>query len=218
MVVFLHHTGVPVMDLRFDSLQSIAAGSYHTLYDTYNWMTTNADPDFQIHASMVKLIGVLVINAADTALLPFTFKDYSTQLTEEVADLKQDPSGNLVNWTSLSSAIAHFADVANQINLERQDDTLLRDINALKLRCLNDRLFQAERGFLFLQGIPGREWYRHLVWATSIYNAYDSSGFGTIGDALAINDLPEAQKQIDLVSILIEQTAAYLTQPSYTPK
>jgi hypothetical protein len=34
----------------------------------------------------------------------------------------------------------------------------------LALRRVNDRLHLAERSFLFLQGIVGREWLRNLIW------------------------------------------------------
>jgi hypothetical protein len=38
--------------------------------------------------------------------------------------------------------------------------------NPLLLRAHNDKLQLAERSFLWLQGAPGREWTRHLIWAT----------------------------------------------------
>jgi hypothetical protein len=37
------------------------------------------------------------------------------------------------------------------------------DFIDLKLRALNDRLMLAERGFLDVEGLQGRQWFKHLV-------------------------------------------------------
>jgi len=212
---FLHHAGIPVLDISMGSLTGNASGIYHTQYDSFYWMTHFTDPNFYNHAAIAKLVGILVMNLADTAVLPYSFTEYSTQLQYYINGMRSGPGGNLVNWLPLTNAVSLLTDIASEITIEKNDDTLIRDVNTLKLRCLNDRLFQAERGFLYLQGIPGREWYRHIVWVTSEYDAYGSSAFGTIGDALASNNSVEAQNQIGLVSVLVRQAVEYLTPPTY---
>lgn len=41
---------------------------------------------------------------------------------------------------------------------------------ALAQRRMSDRLMHTERALLFLQGVPGREWYRHVVWVPGTFD------------------------------------------------
>ena len=81
-------------------------------------------------------------------------------------------SPNPVDFRSLDAALVHMARNASELDRAAQDATFPERVlaNPLALRQWNDRLQLAERAFLFLQGIPGREWYRHMVWCTSLYD------------------------------------------------
>ena len=39
----------------------------------------------------------------------------------------------------------------------------------MKMRALNDRLMLAERGFLDVDGLQGRQWFKHLVSVLAFY-------------------------------------------------
>jgi len=39
----------------------------------------------------------------------------------------------------------------------------------MKMRALNDRLMLAERGFLDVDGLQGRQWFKHLVSVFAFY-------------------------------------------------
>uniref|UniRef100_A0A2P2LPJ9 Transferrin receptor-like dimerisation domain-containing protein n=1 Tax=Rhizophora mucronata TaxID=61149 RepID=A0A2P2LPJ9_RHIMU len=52
-----------------------------------------------------------------------------------------------------------------------------------KVRELNDRLMMAERAFTDRDGLNGRHWYKHLIFAPSKNNDYGSKSFPGIDDA-----------------------------------
>jgi N-acetylated-alpha-linked acidic dipeptidase len=49
---------------------------------------------------------------------------------------------------------------------------------------LNDRIQKAERGFLDPLGLPGRPWYKHLVYAPDEWAGYKAEMFPTLRDTL----------------------------------
>ncbi|KAJ3217327.1 hypothetical protein HDU67_008129 [Dinochytrium kinnereticum] len=52
------------------------------------------------------------------------------------------------------------------------------------IRYLNDKLSFAERGFLDAEGIPGRPWYRHIIYAPGLWFGYASQTFPAIREAI----------------------------------
>lgn len=50
----------------------------------------------------------------------------------------------------------------------RLQETSDRSID-MKMRALNDRLMLAERGFLDVDGLQGRQWFKHLVSVFAFY-------------------------------------------------
>ncbi|KAJ9551115.1 hypothetical protein OSB04_015160 [Centaurea solstitialis] len=55
-----------------------------------------------------------------------------------------------------------------------------------KVREINDRLMMAERALTDREGLPGRPWYKHLIYAPSKHNDYGSKSFPGIDDAVEI--------------------------------
>ncbi|XP_018429003.1 PREDICTED: putative N-acetylated-alpha-linked acidic dipeptidase, partial [Nanorana parkeri] len=55
---------------------------------------------------------------------------------------------------------------------------------ALALRILNDQLMFTERAFTDPLGLPGRPFYRHVIFAPSSHNKYAGESFPGIYDAL----------------------------------
>ncbi|GKD17172.1 probable glutamate carboxypeptidase LAMP1 isoform X1 [Tanacetum coccineum] len=53
-----------------------------------------------------------------------------------------------------------------------------------KLRGMNDRLMMAERALTDREGLSGRPWYKHCIYAPSKHNRYGSKCFPGIDDAL----------------------------------
>jgi hypothetical protein len=49
---------------------------------------------------------------------------------------------------------------------------------------LNDRLIKAERLFLDEDGIPGRTWYKHVVYAPGLWAGYGADTFPSLTEAI----------------------------------
>ncbi|KAJ3087241.1 hypothetical protein HK102_011524 [Quaeritorhiza haematococci] len=83
---------------------------------------------------------------------------------------------------------------------------------------LNTRLAFAERRFMAWEGLPGRTWYRHVVFAPAIWEGYSSDTFPSIREGVTetsagtgghgqLGDPATVQQQIDRVSEVIWEAA-----------
>nr|GEU40816.1 probable glutamate carboxypeptidase AMP1 [Tanacetum cinerariifolium] len=159
---FLHHAGVPSVDLYYGNAFPV----YHTAFDSYDWMVKHADPFFHRHVAVAGVWGLLGVHLADDPILPFNYLSYAAQLqnyTDSLCKLLDED----VSLHPLTSAIQGLMDAAKQVEDEiktiKEEETK-GHVSVLKRRMLNDRLMLTERGFLDTDGIQGRQWFKHLVY------------------------------------------------------
>lgn len=160
--VFLNHLGIPVASLEFTG----PYGVYHSLYDTRAWMERFGDPGFRGHAALVQLWGVVALRLANADAMPFDYEAYAARLEDFAREARAQGAcaGMAVPQDDpVGLAIDRFRTAAGNFAKER-GAALVRPDEASLAR-LNRRLLRVERGFLDDAGLPGRPWYRHLIYA-----------------------------------------------------
>jgi N-acetylated-alpha-linked acidic dipeptidase len=164
--VFLNHLGVAVADLSFDG----PYGVYHSAYDNHNWVSRIGDPGFRYHVTLVQLWGVIALRLANADALPLDYEPYATTIEAFVAAIqKRWQKPGVRNqpiagaFADVKSAISEMKAAARTLN-RRRTDALSRS-DAMALQAVNRGLMSAERALLNPAGIPGRPWYRHLIYA-----------------------------------------------------
>jgi N-acetylated-alpha-linked acidic dipeptidase len=88
---FLQHLGVASLNLSFGGEDGW--GTYHSIYDSFDYYTRFGDPDFAYGVTLARLTGRLVLRLADAEVLPFEFTavaDSVDRYVEEVAKLADD--------------------------------------------------------------------------------------------------------------------------------
>ncbi|KAK4432646.1 putative glutamate carboxypeptidase AMP1 [Sesamum alatum] len=159
---FLQHAGVPSVDLYFGSDFPV----YHTAFDSYDWMVNFGDPSFQRHVTVAGIWGLIALHLADDPILPFNYLSYATELQEYKNFLTTLLEGT-VSLDPIAAAIQEFSNAANETEEEAKKLRLDQNIDestVLRRRMLNDRLMLTERGFLDSEGLPGRQWFKHLIY------------------------------------------------------
>ncbi|XP_075509749.1 putative glutamate carboxypeptidase LAMP1 [Primulina tabacum] len=183
---FVQHIGVPSADLAFGGGYPV----YHSMYDDFIWMKKFGDPLFQRHTAVASLWGLIALKLADEEILPFNYLFYALELQKSVEDLQGDVSGRDITLAPLFKSIDELKKAAIEINDKkkslqgRKGWTWMRKDNQNSVRELNDRLMMTERAFTDGEGIPGRLWNKHLIYAPSKYNDYGSKSFPGIDDAI----------------------------------
>lgn len=193
-MVFLQHDGVPSLDMIFDG----PYGVYHSLYDDYAWMERFGDPGFQYHAAMSRLWGLLALRLANADLLPLDYSPYASELAAYLEALgKSVPAGFFASeihpllgkcreWRAAAARLS-----GNLKKMRRGGFGNARE--GLDTREFNTRVMGEERAWLDSDGLPGRPWFRHLIYAP--LPSYEPETVPGLGEALAVRDMERARRE-----------------------
>ncbi|XP_051522205.1 putative N-acetylated-alpha-linked acidic dipeptidase [Myxocyprinus asiaticus] len=161
---------------------------YHSVYDTYEIVEHFYDPSFRRLEAVARVRGGLIFSLADSLILPLDCVEYATSIAKYASTIHQlaqkHPAAMeqyAVSFDSLFSAVKNFT-VAAQDFHQRLDQ--LNTSDAMAVRMVNDQLMYLERAFIDPLGLPGRPFYRHIIFAPSSHNKYAGKSFPGIYDAL----------------------------------
>nr|GMC88756.1 probable glutamate carboxypeptidase 2 [Ipomoea batatas] len=188
---FLQHAGIPSIDMYYGKDFPV----YHTAFDSYDWMVNSGDPLFHRHVAVTGVWGLIGLHLADDAILRFNYLSYARQLLGYTHILTEKLGGSF-SLHPITDAIQEFMAAATEIEeevkvLEKMlscklsEDETMDGLCILKRRMLNDRLIFAERGFLDGDGLPGKQWFKHLVYGPCTNHESNLDFFPGIVDAIA---------------------------------
>ena len=160
--VFLNFLGMPTILLQFDG----PYGVYHSAYDNFYWMNNFGDPGYRYHTMMSVVWGVLALRIANAEILPLDFAFYSRNIREFVTELhkKNDMKGR-VNLQSTLQRIAEFETAGVALNQQIQQTLARGRLDRGASERVNQKLMQVETNWLNAEGIPGRPWFKHILYA-----------------------------------------------------
>ncbi|KAI9480524.1 MAG: hypothetical protein EXX96DRAFT_649137 [Benjaminiella poitrasii] len=169
-VPFFNHVGVASVNMAFRG----EYGVYHSIYDSFRWMQMFGDPEFLYHQAMVRVWGLLTMRLADAEVVPIDVAAYADRL-ETYVDTLEDQRRRRFSLLksavrSLKRAVQYF-----ERHLGDADD-------------VNERLMCFERGLLDEDGLPGRKWFKHVVFAPGLWTGYTSQVFPAIAEAMEEGD------------------------------
>ncbi|KAI8554361.1 hypothetical protein RHMOL_Rhmol05G0093100 [Rhododendron molle] len=183
---FVQHIGVPSVDMSFGKGYPV----YHSMYDDFTWMKKFGDPMFHRHVAAASVWGLVALKLADEELLPFNYLSYSHELQKSAEELKEQVSDKGINLVPLFNSIEKLKRAATKINNQRKtlEEYKGWELNGKKdpqkVREWNDRLMMAERAFIDRDGLSGRPWSKHMIYAHSKHNDYGSKSFPGVDDAI----------------------------------
>uniref|UniRef100_A0A3P9L1J4 Glutamate carboxypeptidase 2 n=1 Tax=Oryzias latipes TaxID=8090 RepID=A0A3P9L1J4_ORYLA len=199
---------------------------YHSVYETFEIVEQFYDPSFRRLRAVAQVRGGLTILLANSQLLPLDANEYADALGKYAQSIAQLAAKNPdemvmyeVSFDSLISAVQNFTVAARDFH-ERLK-TLNRD-DPLQVRLVNDQLMYLERAFIDPLGLPGRPFYRHVIFAPSSHNKYAGESFPGIYDALfdiqnsadPEKSWQEVKRQISIASFTVHAAAMTLTPPA----
>ena len=215
---FLDHLGIPSLDVGFSGRY----GVYHSVYDDFYWMEKFGDPEFVTHATAARLYALIAMRAASADVVPLRFIPYGEALREAVDDLRRivtrkaraiesdtaRPPVALEGLPRLVGSIKAFE--AQAATLDGATEALAhRDgVAPAQLSRVNDALIKIERAFLMPNGLPGRPWFRHSVYAPGLTTGYASWTLPGLRQAVIENDAEMVAAQLPALAERIEAAAA----------
>ena len=206
--VFLNFLGVPVADLSFEG----PYGVYHSLYDNHAWVATIGDPGFRYHAALVQFWGLAALRLAGAEVVPLDYEPYARRVGEFAADVERRWIGRASDGADLLSdvrlAASEMRDAASRFNLRRESALGQPDGSAFAK--LNRQVLSVERALLDPDGIPGRPWFRHLIYAPKF--TYAPEVLPGVAEAVDAGDSARARAQAARLAAALRRAAAALGQ------
>ncbi|XP_077579242.1 N-acetylated-alpha-linked acidic dipeptidase 2 isoform X1 [Stigmatopora nigra] len=196
---------------------------YHTVYETFEVVDKFYDPSFKRLRAVAQVRGGLVFLLADSVIIPLDATQYAISLDKyahniaEIANMNPEEMQKYqVSFDSLFSAVENFTVAAREFHERLQN---VNRANPLQVRAMNDQLMYLERAFIDPLGLPGRPFYRHVVFAPSSHNKYAGESFPGIYDSLFdikhSADQEEAwnevRRQISIAAFTVHSAAMTLT-------
>jgi N-acetylated-alpha-linked acidic dipeptidase len=214
--VFLNALGRPVVGLTFDG----PYGVYHSMYDDYYWVNHFGDPGYRYHTLMSQLWGVLALRLANADVLPLDFGFYGRDIGTFLRELcgAADPSraaagaapgGCRAGDLDLAPAVAaaeEFAAAGRELKQGIDAALAAGPLDQKKAAALNRRIMDVEANWLSPEGIPGRPWFKHMLYAARY--TYAHLELPGITEAVEKQDWKTARDETaKLVSALARNTA-----------
>ncbi len=193
--VFLNFLGRPVITLEFDG----PYGVYHSMYDDFYWMNHFGDPGYRYHAAMSQLWGVTALRLAQADVLPLDFQFYGDTINQFLTELEENKK---YDAAKLNLAAAHKAAKELEAASARTESLLKPAIAAGKLTSsraasVNQLLMQGEANFILPEGIPGRPWFKHILYSARY--TYAHLELPAITEAVESGNWLEAQHQTEVL-------------------
>jgi N-acetylated-alpha-linked acidic dipeptidase len=159
--VFLNHDGVPTVGLQFDG----PYGVYHSMYDNFYWMNQFGDPGYRYHTLCAQVWGVLALRLANAEVLPFDFAFYARNIRGFVLEIKKNNTAGRLDFAGLLKSVDDFEAAGKLLNREIERVLTAGDIKVARNEKLDRRFMQIEQNWLNAEGIPGRPWFKHILYA-----------------------------------------------------
>lgn len=189
-VAFMDHAGISSMTMSF---RGDSYGVYHSNYDSIYWMEAFGDPTFEYHTTLARIWGLATFRLANDMLLPMQPLDYANELSRYASHISSKQG--CLALPDLSAAVAAFQERAIRFDkmlrrCRHQLDVKKHYSKKLKKHVAqaNERLYQLERAFIDSEGLPGRPWYKHVVYAPGLWTGYSVQVFPAITEAMQGDD------------------------------
>jgi N-acetylated-alpha-linked acidic dipeptidase len=205
-VAFYNHLGIPATDFAFRG----DYGQYHSIFDNHEWMTRFGDPKFLYHIAAARYYGVEILRLAEADILPLNYVDYADAISSILVTLStRDGATMRLEWNSALLSTARMRKAA--LGAQRQIQSCLdRYRPSASFALVNHMLVQVEQSFLDPSGLPGRPWYRQLMFAPGMDNGYSAESMPGVRESFDRNDLQSAEVQLRNVINAIDQAVILL--------
>jgi len=213
--VFLQHLGIASTDIG----SSGDYGVYHSAFDDFAWFKKFGDPDFRQEQKMARIFGLEAVRMADADVLPYDFREYGEEIAKYIGGARERAKSifprTSPNFQPALEAAHRLAAAGRKISLYQTHPP--EDVAAL-----DAVLVKADRALLLKDGVPGRPWFRHSIYAPGKRGGYAAVAIPGVNDALNEQDAKATQAQLSALTAALDhsthQLAGYSPGESSNPK
>ena len=205
---FFDHAGIPSMDMGFGG----DYGVYHALYDDFYWMKHFGDPAFAYHATAARVLGTMALRFDEADILPFDYAAYASEIARAANDLAVRAGAQTNGETKLKSvtdAAGELSAAASRASQALQG-IASSTVDPAKAMKINRALSSVEQAFLAPEGLSGRPWYKHTIYAPGSYAGYAAEVMPGVSEALDRSDAGTLRREEESVATALRRAVARL--------
>ena len=196
---FLQHMGIASMNLGFGG--ESGGGVYHSDYDDFYWYSHFGDPTFEYGKALSEVTGTALLRLSSAPLLPFEFAHFADTVGRYVTDIEKLKSPVHPNLDAVKQSVEDLHKSAAAFETAyAQALTRINTVPEARLREVNAILFRTERALTLPKGLPGRDWYRHRIYAPGSYTGYAVKTLPGLREAVEGGRTEEAAQQAQQVA------------------
>ena len=236
---FLQHLGIASANLGFGGEAS--GGSYHTLYDTYEHFTTWNDPGLTYSATLPKVTGRATLRLANAQRLPFEFTGFADNIALYVSELEElavtmrdetAKNNELIDSGAYAAAldpdkslgapvryepVPHFGFAPLKNALERLQAAAIAfdtaaETSTVTSEEINNLLYTSERLLTRDEGLEGRTWYKHHIYAPGFYTGYGVKTIPGVREAIEQREYEKVGPQVAIAAGVLNSMAERIEQ------
>lgn len=201
--VFLQHLGIASTDVG----SSGDYGVYHSAFDNFAWFKKFGDPDFRQEQKMARIFGLEVIRMSDTDVLPYDFKEYGEEIGQYILTARERARSL---FPGAPPDFQPALDAAHRLAAAGKKISVYQTHPPKDLPALNAVLLSADRALLLKDGIPGRPWFRHSIYAPGKRAGYAAVSIPGVNDALDSQDAKATEAQLAALAAALDQVTRKL--------
>jgi N-acetylated-alpha-linked acidic dipeptidase len=238
---FIQHLGIAAFNIGFGGEDD--GGEYHTIYDTYADYTRFKDLNFAYCEALAKIGGRTALRLANAELLPFDFQHFFktvngyAQEVIKLADEQREKTSKENRWITdgiyklvlnpregikapkvlAETPYFNFAPLLTALDkleaaakhYQTASPKLLANAAAL-----NQALMHMEQKLTLQQGLTGRPWFKHFIYAPGFYTGYGVKTLPGIREAIEQREFSAVDQQISLVAEVLNAFSAEVERMS----
>ncbi len=191
---FYNHLGIPIAEWGFGG----PGGVYHSMYDSYAWMTRFGDTNFTYHATAARIAASMVLRLANADIIPYDYAEYARTMRRYLPPIDSSLAARrtAASTVPLAQAIDAMERAARAFATAR-DAALAGSPNATVRQRTNKALLGVERALTRPEGLRTRPWFRNLIYAADENNGYANMALPSVNEALRGRDEALVKREID---------------------
>ncbi|XP_077899796.1 inactive N-acetylated-alpha-linked acidic dipeptidase-like protein 2 isoform X2 [Ictidomys tridecemlineatus] len=157
---FINHLGVPTVQFAYEDIKALEGPSFlsEAVFPKHATKIEEMDPFFNLHETISKLSGEVILQIANEPVLPFNALDIALEVQNS---LKGDHP-NAQHLLAMASRLRESAELFQSDEMRPANDP--KERAPVRVRMLNDILQDMEKSFLVQQVPPG--FYRNILYHT----------------------------------------------------
>ena len=188
-------------------------GVYHSVYDDFYWMKHFGDPTFAYHATLARIMGTIALRLDEADILPFDFRAYASELEHLTTDRIRRATRD-EDEQALEPALDGVAKLS--ISAKNASDALAAisgaPLDPAKAAQINHALAAVEQALLLPDGLVGRPWFKHPLYAPGSYTGYAAVALPGVTEALDRHDSATLKREADALAAAYARASAKLDE------